>query len=129
ISLWHRSLGPQTAASVAAFFTSTDPYARQLIDRMLRDMRIDVVAAIGANLTWYDLVEAGTSATLPILMLYCGRDWLVNIALWETLRKMRGKPNFTKVDLPTGGHCANLEVPDEFRAALVEFWDTVAAQQ
>jgi pimeloyl-ACP methyl ester carboxylesterase len=59
-------------------------------------------------------------------MLYCGRDRLVNIALRETLRKMRGKPNFRRVDLPTGGHCANLEVADEFRAALVEFWASVA---
>jgi pimeloyl-ACP methyl ester carboxylesterase len=129
VLLWHRSLGRRAAAGIVAFFISTYPKARRQIDRMLRDMPIEVVAAIGANLTWYDLVEAGTSATIPILMLYCHRDRLVNIALWETLRKMRQRPNFTRVDLPTGGHCANLEVPDEFRAALVEFWDTVAAQQ
>jgi pimeloyl-ACP methyl ester carboxylesterase len=129
VPLWHRSLGRRAAAGVAAHFTSTDTEARRFIDMMLRDMRIEVVAAIGANLTWYDLIERGTSATLPILMLYCGRDRLVNIALWETLRKMRGKPNFHKVDLPKGGHCANLEFPDEFRAALVEFWASVAAHR
>ena len=127
VPLWHRALGRQAAAGVAAQFTSTDSAARRMIAMMLRDMRIDVVAAIGANLTWYDLIGEGTSATLPILMLYCGRDRLVNIALWETLRKMRGKPNFARVDLPTGGHCANLEVADEFRAALVEFWQKVAS--
>lgn len=127
VPLWHRSLGRNAAAGVAAYFTSRDTAARRLIDSMLRDMRIEVVAAIGANLTWYGLIDKGTAATLPILMLYCGRDRLVNFALWETLRKMRGKPNFRKVDLPTGGHCANLEVPDEFRAALLEFWTSAGS--
>jgi len=122
VPLWHRSLGRNTAAGVAAYFVSEDPAARRFIDRMLRDMRIEVVAAISANLSWYNLIERATAASIPILMLYCHRDRLINIALWETLRKMRGRSNFTKVDLPKGGHCANLEIPDEFRAALVEFW-------
>ncbi len=122
VPLWHRAMGRNTAASVAAWFTSQDPEARKLIDKMLRKMRIEVVAAIGANLTWYDLIDAGAGATLPILLLYCHRDWLVNIALWQTLGVMRKRPNFRRVDLPTGGHCANLEVVDDFRAALEMFW-------
>jgi 3-oxoadipate enol-lactonase len=122
VPLWHRSLGRNRAAGMAAYFTSQETAARRLIDKMLREMRIEVVAAIGANLTWYDLIEAGASATLPILLLYCGRDRLVNIALWQTLGVMRKRPNFRLVDLPTGGHCANLEVADEFRGALVAFW-------
>jgi 3-oxoadipate enol-lactonase len=122
VPLWHRSLGRNRAAGVAAHFTSRDTAARRLIDKMLRIMRIEVVAAIGANLTWYDLIEEGARATLPILMLYCGRDRLVNIALWQTLGVMRKRPNFRLVNLPTGGHCANLELPDDFRAALTAFW-------
>ena len=122
VPLWHRAMGRNTAASVAAWFTSVDPEARKLIDKMLRKMRIEVVAAIGANLTWYDLIDAGASATLPILLLYGRRDWLVNIALWQTLGVMRKRPNFRRVDLPTGGHCANLEVADDIRAALETFW-------
>ncbi len=126
VPLWHRSLGRNTAAEVAAHFTSTDTAARRLIDKMLRVMRIEVVAAIGDNLTWYDLIAEGAKATIPILMLYCNRDRLVNLALWQTLGVMRKRPNFRLVDLPKGGHCANLEVADEFRAALVEFWASVA---
>ena len=122
VPIWHRALGREAAAGVTAHFTSTESDARRMISLMLRDMRVDVVTTLAANLTWFDLIEAGTSATLPILLIYCGRDRLVNFALWETLRKMRGKPNFHRVDLPTAGHCANLEVPDEVRAALVEFW-------
>jgi len=125
LPLWHRALGRQAAAGITAQFTSTDTAARRLIATMLRDMRIEVVAAIGANLTWYDLIEAGTSATLPILLIHCGRDRLVNVALWETLRRMRDKPNFHRTDLPMGGHCANLEVAEDFRAALLEFWASV----
>lgn len=121
VPLWHRALGRQAAADVAAHFTSPDAAARRLIGKMLRAMRIEVVAAIGANLTWYDLIAEGAKATLPILMLYCPRDRLVNIALWQTLGVMKKRPNFRLVDLPGGGHCANLEVPGEFRAKLVEF--------
>lgn len=123
VPLWQRALGREAAAGVAAHFTSTEGNARQLISKMLRDMRADVVGATAANLTWFDLIEDGAAATLPILLLYCGRDRLVNLALRETMRRMRNKPNFHRVDLPTGGHCANLDVPDAFRAALVEFWE------
>lgn len=122
IGLWHKMLGSNTAAAMAANMTTQDPDARQIIDRMLREARIDVVTALSGNLSWYDLIEVGTSATIPILILRCGRDRLVNVALRDTLAAMNGKPNFRLVDLPEGGHCANLDATDAFRAALLEFW-------
>jgi pimeloyl-ACP methyl ester carboxylesterase len=122
IPLWHRAMGRNGAAALAAYFTSPNPDARKLISEMLRETRIDVVAALAANLTRYDLIDAGTRATLPILLLHCGRDRLVNFALRATLGRMRGKPNFRLVDLPEAGHCANLEAVEDFRAALAAFW-------
>jgi hypothetical protein len=35
---------------------------------------------------------------------------------------MRARPRFRLVDLPMGGHVANLDGRDGFRAALIEFW-------
>ena len=124
IPLWHRVTGRERAAALAAYFTSTDPAARRLIDTMLRRMPVDVVAMLGANLSWYDLIAEGAAATIPILMLHCGRDRLVNLAMRNTLRTMRARPNFRLVELPTGGHCANLDATDAFRDALISFWDT-----
>jgi 3-oxoadipate enol-lactonase len=122
IPLWHRVLGSNAAAAMTANLTTHDPEARKLIDLMLREVRIDVVAAMGGVLSWYDLIEAGTSATIPILLLRCGRDRLVNVALRDTLAAMATRPNFRVVDLPDGGHVANLDATDAFRAALLEFW-------
>jgi 3-oxoadipate enol-lactonase len=122
IALWHKMLGGGAAAAVTANMTTQDPDARELIDTMLRDARIDVVTALSANLSWYDLIEVGAMATIPILVLRCGRDRLVNVALRDTLAAMSGRPNFRLVELPEGGHVANLDATDAFRAALLEFW-------
>jgi len=54
-------------------------------------------------------------------MLRCGRDPLVNAGLTRTIAVMRPKPNFTLVEIPTGGHCANLDATDAFRTALLAF--------
>lgn len=125
IPLWHRVLGSSAAAAMTANLTTHDPEARKIIDRMLRDVRIDVVAAMGGVLSWYDLIEAGTSATIPILMLRCGRDRLVNVALRDTITAMSKRSNFRIVDLPDGGHVANLDATDAFRAALLQFWGSL----
>jgi pimeloyl-ACP methyl ester carboxylesterase len=122
VPLWHRALGRERAAGMTAQLTSPMSPARRLIAKMLRDTRIEVVAALGANLTWYDLITEGAAATIPILLLHCGRDRLVNLALLETLRVMRDRPNFRLVKLPNGGHCANLELVDEIRDELETFW-------
>lgn len=122
ISLWHRMLGRDAAASVTASMTTHDPDARALIDTMLRDADIEVVTALSGNLSWYDLIEAGKAATIPILMLRCGRDRLVNVALRDTLAAMSDNLNFRLVDLPDGGHVANLDATDAFRSALLDFW-------
>lgn len=125
IALLHRVTGSQRAAAIAAHFTTPEPEARQLIDLMLRDARMDVVEALGTNLSHYDLIAEGTAASLPILMLRCGRDRLVNLALRDTLRAMQSKPNFRLVDLPGGGHAANLDVPEALRMALLDFWGSL----
>lgn len=122
LPLWHRVTGRNRAAALTAYFTTPDPAARKLIDTMLRKMRIDVVTMIGAQLSWYDLIAEGAAATIPILMLHCGGDRLVNLAMRDTLRTMQARPNFHVVELPTGGHCANLDATEAFRDALEEFW-------
>jgi pimeloyl-ACP methyl ester carboxylesterase len=46
----------------------------------------------------------------------------VNLAMRQTFAAMAGRPNFSRIELPKAGHCANLDVPDEWRAALSGFW-------
>lgn len=122
IPLWHRLLGRRLAASMTANLSSDYPEARKQINAMLRDARIDVVATLTEILSWYDLIAEGANATIPILMLRCGRDRLVNLALRDTLATMQPEPHFQLVEFAPGGHCANLELPDAFRDALLDFW-------
>ena len=115
-------LGQRLLATLTANSTSPNPAARAVLKGVLSQTRYDVTAMLAGVLTQYDLLAEGTGATLPILMLRGGRDVAVNSGLGATIAAMRGRPNFTLVELPLGGHCANLDVPEAFRAALLTFW-------
>jgi pimeloyl-ACP methyl ester carboxylesterase len=119
-----RVLGASLLARLTAQTTSEDPEARALIESILQAARYDVVAALAGVLTQYDLIAEARAADLPILMLRGGRDRAVNAGLGKTLAAMRDKPNFSLVELPSGGHCANLDAREMFRAALLDFWST-----
>ncbi len=123
LPMGHRLLGREAAAALTARNTSHDPATRTLVEKMLLELRPEVTAMLAGVLTRYDLIGKGAAATLPILLLRGGQDRLVNAGLGATLAAMRSKPNFRLVDLPSGGHCANLDAPDAFRAALLTFWD------
>jgi 3-oxoadipate enol-lactonase len=117
-------LGQRLLATLTANATSPKPAARAVLKTVLSQTRYEVTAMLAGVLTRYDLIAEGTGAMLPILMLRGGRDMAVNSGLRRTLAAMRGRPNFTLVELPRGGHCANLDVPEAFRAELLKFWET-----
>lgn len=119
--------GPKLLARLTAQNTSDDPAARALIESILKQARYDVVAMLAGVLTRYDLIAEAEAATIPILMLRGGKDRAVNAGLGRTLTAMRTRPNFTLVDLPGGGHCANLDARQPYRAALLEFWSSSPA--
>lgn len=119
-------LGQRLLATITANATSPNPAARAVLRRVLSQTRYEVAAVLAGVLTRYDLIAEGVRATLPILMLRGGRDVAVNSGLGSTIAAMRGRPNFTLVELPGGGHCANLDVPDAFRAELLRFWERAA---
>lgn len=120
-------LGAKLLARLTAQTTSEDPDARVLIESILKETRYDVVAMLAGVLTRYDLIAAAQAASLPILMLRGGKDRAVNAGLGRSLNAMRDKPNFTLVELPDGGHCANLDARESFRTALLEFWSSSPA--
>jgi pimeloyl-ACP methyl ester carboxylesterase len=109
-------------AALTAWATTRDRGARELIASVLRQNDPQVVAAAAASCARYDLIAHGVEATLPILMLRGGRDGAVNAALGATLKAMTGRPNFTLVEIATGGHCANLDATAAWRGELLRFW-------
>ncbi len=126
IPLTYRLLGQRLTAKVTAWQTTRNLEARSLIAEVLAGFDPAVGKAVAANLVRYDLLENARTATVPILLLRGGRDHNVNMALRRTLPKMQGLPHFTLIELPEGGHCANLDATGMLRRELLRFWERAA---
>lgn len=123
IPLSYGLFGPRLNGWFGARLTTRDAAARPVIEKLLARFDPGVGRLVAGNLTNYDLLGNAKAATLPILMLRGGRDSAINAALGPTLEAMQGRPNFTLVELPEGGHCANLDATEKLQAELLKFWD------
>lgn len=117
-----RIAGRRLVAHFGALTSSTHAHAREVIKATLQTFDLDAALAAGAHARSYDLIEMARRYRGPVLMIRGGEDRLVNAALGPTLEAMRDRPNFTLVDLPRAGHCANLDRPQDVRETLEAFW-------
>ena len=124
IPLSYALLGPGLNGWVTGRMTTRQAAARPMIALLIEAFDPEVGRLEAENLTSYDLIDNAVRARLPILLLRGGRDGPVNRALRPTLARMQGRENFRLVDLPEGGHCANLDATAAWRAALLRFWDS-----
>lgn len=115
-------LGQRLSGWLVARSTTPNRAARPVIRQLIESFDPKVGLHLTRNLVRYDLLAAGAAATLPILMLRGSADRLVNAALPATLAVMQGKTNFRLVELAGGGHCANLDATEQWRAELERFW-------
>lgn len=122
IPLAHAILGPERYSIVAAHGMSRKPDAQRLIASVVRNWDPQVGLLAGLNLARYDLIPNALAARVPVLLLRGGHDPQINLVLSRSLRALRGRPNFTLVDVPEGGHCANLDAPERVRTELLRFW-------
>ncbi|MHB1104299.1 MAG: alpha/beta fold hydrolase [Devosia sp.] len=122
IPLGYALFGPRLIAGMTAWGTTRAPSARPLIEKLVARFDPQVGRCVAENLSNYDLIANAVAATLPILMLRGGRDAQVNAALGPTLKAMQGRPNFALVEVPEGGHCANLDATEVWRTELLKFW-------
>ena len=122
IPLLHRLLGPGLLARITAFNTTRHRPARPLIAAMARSFDPRVGAAVTSQIRRYDLLQQALSYPGPVLVMVGGRDTAVNLALRPALRRIGPRPNWTVIDLPEGGHCANLDASGVWRDALTSFW-------
>jgi 3-oxoadipate enol-lactonase len=128
LPLLYRTMGPGPLGRITAALTTSDPQARALIAEMVSTFDPRPGERIARAVHAYDLVEAAQQFKGPVLLLRGGKDRAVNLGLASTFAAMARHPDFRQVDLPRGGHCANLDAPVEFRAALDVFWRRAGAQ-
>ena len=124
--LIYKLFGRGIVSGVTAQVTTDNVCARKLVKEMLADFDPHAGRAVAENVRRYDLIANAQAYTGPILMIRGGRDRAVNAALGKTLKAMNGRANFTRVDLKTAAHCANLDEPDAVRGTLLDFWRTAA---
>ena len=129
IPLSYALLGRRGNGWVTGRMTTRQAAARPLIARLIGAFDPQVGRLVAENLARYDLTANAGRATLPILLLRGGRDGPVNRSLRPTLAAMRERPNFTLVELPEGGHCANLDTTAAWRRELLAFWEGNRAPQ
>lgn len=122
IPLGYAVFGKRLIAALTAVGTTKNWRARVLIEKFIRQNDPQVGGVLASNLATYDLTANAQRATLPMLMLRGGHDGAVNLALGASIAAMKGRENFTLVEIPEGGHCANLDATDAWRAALLAFW-------
>ncbi len=115
-------LGKRLTGWIVAQGTTKNASARPIIRTLIEAFDPQVGLYLSRNLAYYDIIANGAAATLPILMLRGGEDRLINATLAPTLEAMTGRPNFALVEVPEGGHCANLDAPDAVRRELEAFW-------
>ena len=118
-AIW-RPLIVKTASALC----SPDRNVRKRIEAMAIKADAGVLGAVATALSAYDHIETIAAAPIPVMLLHCHLDHLLGWGMNRTLARARGMPNLRFVDLPEGGHCANLDVPGQVRTALLDFWQT-----
>lgn len=114
--------GRRAVAALTARTTTSNKAARPVVANMLSQYDARATAHIVDHIRRYDLTQAAMDWAGPGLVLVGGRDVAVNKALVAQLPPLRSRPNWNIVDLPQGGHCANLDAGPLWRASLLEFW-------
>jgi 3-oxoadipate enol-lactonase len=120
--LLYAVLGRELLSRITAFNTTHHKPARAVIAAMAKVFDSRVGAAISAHVRRYDLLANALAYAGPVLILVSGRDHAVNLALRPALRRIGPRPGWTVLDLPEGGHCANLDAGEDWRHALTAFW-------
>lgn len=119
-------------APITAWFTARtttgNPTGQQAIENAIRQFNVEAGAAIVDNVRQYDFVANALAYENPLLLLWGGRDYAVNLRLRNDIDKFVGRPNFTRVDLPQAGHCANFDMPAAFAAALEAHWNRAGTE-
>ncbi|MCS6930711.1 MAG: alpha/beta fold hydrolase [Acetobacteraceae bacterium] len=100
-------------------FGRHDPSAREAVRRMIRRTSVEGYAGCAAALRGLDYLHRLGDLRLPVLFLGGAEDQGAPV---EAMRAMHhATPGSRHVVIPNAGHLANLEQPEAFHAAVVDF--------
>jgi pimeloyl-ACP methyl ester carboxylesterase len=114
--------GATATGWITARTTTGSATGQKAIETAIGQFNVAAGAAIAANVRHYDFVANARNYDRPLLVLWGGKDHAVNLGLRHDIGKFDDRPNFRRVDLPQGGHCANFDMPEAFCTALEQHW-------
>lgn len=88
---------------------------------MYREMDREALILITKNIADYDYTGTLRRYDLPLLLLRGEHDSEINANLDSTLAVLAQKPGAQVVNLEGVGHFANMEAPERFDRALLNF--------
>lgn len=121
LPLTYRLMGRRAVGWIAARSTTPTAEGRAIIGPLVRDFDPNVALAVGRAVHRYDLTANALGFEGPYLIIRGARDSAVNRALDPKLKVLEQRPNVTVVRMEGAGHCANLDRPDAFRKAVLDF--------
>lgn len=116
-----RLLGPRPLAWLTSKTASKDPAVARRVGQMYRDVDRKALLVITKNIANYDYTGTLRHHDLPLLLLRGEHDREINANLDSTLAVLAQKPGARVVDLESAGHFANMEAPERFNRALLDF--------
>ena len=102
---------------------SSDEHFKQLVESISILHKDSYIKTIEAS-TYYDRSAALEAIQVPTLLVYGGDDRLNSAALGREIASKIADARF--VEIPDAGHLCNIEAPDAFNAAILEFLSEVA---
>lgn len=121
LPLTYRLMGRRAVGWLTARGTTPSKEGRAIIGPLVRDFDPGVALAVGRAVRRYDLTANALGFGGPFLIIRGSDDRAVNRALDPKLEALAQKPNVTIIRLERAGHCVNLDQPEAFRQAVLDF--------
>lgn len=112
----------------AAEKTSKTPQGRDVLTRTFSHMHPRTSKLVGPNICKFDYRHVAERFEGHILLLQCKGDKDINATLKPTLQTLSKLERAKVQPFETGGHCCNVDDPDEFHRRIDAFLDMLDTQ-
>lgn len=97
------------------------PQAKSHISKMISEGSKPTIMNLLSHLKTFDYLDVIRKSSLPVLIIKGDKDKEINREIGSTIEAFEARGNFQLANLKNTGHFANLDCPQVFNTALLEF--------
>lgn len=116
-----RVLGRRGMTWLISKTASEDKAVAARLGKMYRVVSKDALKLITKNIADYDYTDTISKHDIPMMLIKGSLDKEINANLSSTLKVLSKKSGFKVVELSEAGHFANMEKPEVFNRAVLDF--------